>query len=71
MQKTFTLTELDCPACAERMATAIRKLPVITDANINFITRKLILTLADSADDGTLESVRKAVARVERGCTLV
>ncbi|MCE5343722.1 MAG: cation transporter [Eubacteriales bacterium] len=71
MQKTFTLTVVDCPNCAERMAKAIRKVPGVTEANINFITRKLTLQLADTVTDETLASVQKVVARMQRGCVMV
>jgi copper chaperone CopZ len=71
MQKTFTLTDVDCPTCAERMAKAIRKVPGVTGAEINFITRKLTLNLTDTATEDTIADVQKVVARTQRGCAMV
>ncbi len=71
MKKTFTLSEVDCPACAERMAAAIRRLPGINDAAINFITQKLTLETNDAAGEETIAAVRKTVARMQRGCSLL
>ncbi|HNX62553.1 MAG TPA: cation transporter, partial [Candidatus Limiplasma sp.] len=40
MKKVFQLSELDCAACADRMETAIRKLPGVTAVAVNFVTQR-------------------------------
>jgi copper chaperone CopZ len=71
MKKTFILSEVDCPACAERMAAAIRRLPGVTGAAINFVTQKLTLETDDTAGEETIDAVRKTVARMQRGCSIL
>ena len=37
MKKTFKLIDLDCAHCAAKMEEAIKKLPGVTNASVNFL----------------------------------
>ena len=41
MKKKFKMEELDCANCAAKMEAAIRKIPGVRDASMNFMTQKL------------------------------
>jgi copper chaperone CopZ len=70
MKKTFLLSALDCAACADRMETAIRRIPGVTGAQVNFVTQKLTLEADDTVFSQALEETRKIAARTVRGCLL-
>ena len=48
----------------------MRKLPGVTGASVNFVTRKLTLEADDAVFEQALESARKIAARTVRGCVL-
>ena len=58
MKKSFKLIDLDCAHCAAKMEEAIRKLPGVTNASVNFLQQKLTL---EADDDKFDEALRAAV----------
>ncbi len=70
MKKVFQLSELDCAACADRMETAIRKLPGVTAATVNFVTQRLTLEADDATFEEVVQAARKVAARTAHGCIL-
>lgn len=68
MKKSFKLENLDCAHCAAVMENRIRKIEGVYEANISFMTKRLVL----DADEGRLpEILREAGAickRVEPDC---
>ena len=50
MKKTIILEELECAHCAAKMEEAIKKIPGVEDAVMNFMMQKLTLEIADDAD---------------------
>lgn len=53
---------MTCAACAQRIEKTVRKLPGITQANVNLTTEKLFLTYDSAALP--LDSVKKAVEKI-------
>ena len=49
MKYKFTITGLDCPNCAAKLAANMQKLDGIESAKINFLTEKL--TVETSLDE--------------------
>ncbi len=43
MKKKFRLQGLDCANCGAKIENAIKKLSVVNDATVDFMTTKLIL----------------------------
>ena len=41
MKKKFKMENLDCANCAAKMEAAIKKIPGVQDASMNFMTQKL------------------------------
>ena len=71
MKHSFKLSKIDCPNCANRMEMAVSKLPFVENAEINFITKKLNIEIADEHLDNTVKEINKAVSRIEPGCKII
>lgn len=69
MRKTYKLIDLDCANCAARMEDAIRRLPGVTGASVNFLSQKMTLE-ADNIP-AILPDVVKCIHKVEPDCEVV
>ena len=58
----FTVTGLDCPNCAAKLASQIEKIDGINAAKINFLTERLTVDTELSKDEiyGKISAVAKA-----------
>ena len=43
MKKKFKLEDLDCANCAAKMEEAIKKIEGVNDANVSFMTQKMMV----------------------------
>jgi cation transport ATPase len=72
MRKTFKLEDLDCANCAAKMQEAIKKLPEIENANVNFLSQKMVIEAADTVDWSALMKEVVAVCnKVEPDCRIL
>lgn len=69
MKKKFKLTDLDCANCAAKMETAIKKLPGVHDASVNFLTQKMTIDADDV--EAVMPAVVKCCRKVEPDCQIV
>ena len=69
MKKTFKLIDLDCAHCAAKMEEAIKKLPGVTNASVNFLQQKFTLEASDDQFDEALKAAIKVCKDVEPDCT--
>ena len=70
MKKTFKLVDLDCANCAAKMEEAIKKLPGVTDASVNFLSQKLVLEAPDDSFDDIVKQMVKTCKDIEPDCTI-
>ncbi len=70
MKKTFKLTDLDCAHCAAKMEEGIRKLPGVTNVQVNFLAEKLVLEAEDERFDEVLKEAVKLCKKVEPDCEI-
>lgn len=70
MKKTFKLIDLDCAHCAAKMEEAIKKLPGVTDASVNFLSQKLTLEASDESFSDIVKQVVKICKDIEPDCTI-
>lgn len=70
MKKRFTLTDLDCAACAAKMEDAIRKIDGVNAAAVSFMTQKLTLDAEDDRFDAILDEVVRVCRKVEPDCVI-
>lgn len=71
MKKKFKLEDLDCAACAAKMEDAIKKIPGVHDANVNFIMQKMTVEADDAQFDEIMDKVQAACAKVEPDCRVI
>ena len=70
MKKTYRI-EVDCANCANKMEDAVRKLPGVAGATVNFMTQKMIIDFADGADTAAvMKQVVSACKKVEDDCEI-
>ena len=69
MKLKYTITGLDCPNCAAKLASQIESEEGIESAKINFLTEKLTVetTLDESA---ALALIRKRATAFSKGITV-
>lgn len=65
MEMVLYLKNLDCPHCAEKIRGAAEKIPFVKTAEMNFIAKKLSLTVASESDEAVLKEVTKIVSDME------
>lgn len=72
MKKKFKVENLDCAHCAAKMEDAIKKIPGVTDATMNFMMQKLTLEIADDANmEEMVEKAQEAISKVSIVCEIV
>ena len=71
MKKTFKVNDLDCAHCAAKMEEAIKKIPGVNDAAMNFLAQKLMVEAEDSQFDAIMKEVVKVCKKVETDCEIV
>ncbi len=72
MKKKFKVENLDCAHCAAKMEEAIKKIPGVEDAVMNFMMQKLTLEIADDADmNDILDKAQEAISKVSIVCEIV
>lgn len=65
MKKTFTLRDLECADCAEKMESAIGKLDGVVAVDVRFMTQKMTLEAPDDRFDDVLAQAKKVIAKIE------
>lgn len=72
MKKIYRMENVDCANCAAKMEAAIAKLAGVHQASISFLTQRLSIELADTAQ---LESVMKEAndlcRKIEPDCRIL
>lgn len=71
MKKTFKMIDLECAHCAAKMEAAIKKLPGVRDASVNFLTQKMMLDAEDEGFDAIAKEAAKICRKVEPDCRVV
>ena len=64
MKKKFKC-EIDCANCAAKVEDAIKKLPDVIDAKINFMMQKFTLEAADERFDAVLKAAIAEGKKIE------
>lgn len=71
MKKKFKMENLDCANCAAKMEDAIKRIPGVHEANMNFMTQKLTLEADDERFDEILAEAQKCCDKVDKGCRIL
>lgn len=65
MELVLYMKNLDCPNCAEKIRAETAKIPFVKEANMNFMAKKLSLTIAKESGDAVLKEVQRITASLE------
>ncbi len=65
MEMVLYMKGLDCPNCAEKIRAETEKIPFVKEANMNFMAKKLSLTVAKDSGDTVLKEVQRITASME------
>ena len=71
MKKKFKLQDLDCANCAAKMEEAIKKIPGVIDASVNFMMQKMSIEADDDRFDDIMKQVQTACSKVEPDCVIL
>ena len=71
MKKKFKLEDLDCANCAAKMEEAIKKIPGVTSASVNFLAQKMTIEAPDDQFDAIVDLACEAIAKVEPDCKVI
>lgn len=71
MKKKYKLEDLDCANCAAKMEEAIKKIPGVNDASVNFIMQKMTIDADDARFEEIMKQVVAACAKVEPECRII
>ncbi len=70
MKKTYSV-EVDCANCAAKMEEAIKKIPGVIDASVNFMMQKMTIEADDDRFDDIMKQVQTACSKVEPDCVIL
>lgn len=71
MKKKYKLQDLDCANCAQKMEDAIKKIPGVSDASVNFMTQKMSIDADDDKFDDIMKQVVDTCKKVEPDCVIL
>lgn len=69
MKKKFKC-EVDCANCAAKMEDAVKKIPGVINASVNFMTQKFMLEADDDSFDAIVEQAVAACKKIEPDCEI-
>lgn len=65
MKKIYKI-EVDCANCAAKMEEAVKKLPGVNSAVVNYLTQKMTLEFADGTDTAALtKAITKTCKKID------
>ena len=71
MKKKFKLEDLDCANCAAKMEAAIKEIPGVINASVNFLAQKMMIEVDDDQFDAIVEKAVKCISNVEPDCKVI
>ena len=71
MKKSYKMIDLECAHCAAKMEAAIKKLPGVQDASVNFLMQKLTIEGEDDRFQDIVQEAVKICKKVEPDCQVV
>ena len=71
MKKKFNLEDLDCANCAAKMEVAIKEIPGVINASVNFFAQKMMIEAPDDEFDSIVDKAVACIAKVEPDCRVI
>ena len=70
MIKKYTIKNLDCGHCAEKVERKINELASVNNCEISFLTQKIKLDIDDDKFESTMIEIEKIVKKIEPDCEI-
>ena len=70
MKKNYRLEDLDCANCAAKMEDAIKRIPGVQSASVNFLMQKLTVEAEDDKFEAVMDEVVRVAKHVEPDCRI-
>lgn len=61
----FKISGLDCASCANELEESLKKIDIIQNVAINFMTEKLIFECFEEKKEEALENIRRVIKKEE------
>lgn len=61
----FKIKNLDCPNCANALENALKKINIIDNVTINFMTQKLTFECSEENKDQALVKIKNVIKKEE------
>ena len=71
MNKKYTIKNIDCGHCAEKIESKINDLSSVNNCQINFLSQKITLDIDDDKVESAMVEINKIVKKVEPDCEIV
>ena len=71
MKKKFSIDEIDCAACAAKLEEAIKKIPGVNDAVVNFMRQTLEIDADDELFDYVMKQAQAHARKIDADCRIV
>ena len=71
MKKKFKLEDLDCANCAAKMEAAIKEIPGVLNASVNFLAQKMTIEADDDKFDDIVKKAVECISKVEPDCRVI
>ena len=69
--KIYRFTDIECPACAAKAESLIKKIKGVQGASISFFAQKVAITAEEEDFETIYPAAVAAVKKVERDCELI
>ena len=71
MKKVYMLEDLDCANCALKMEDGIKKIDGVVNAEVNFMTQKMMIETEADDQKKIMKEVVKVCRKIEPDCTIL
>ncbi|MCR5421056.1 MAG: cation transporter [Lachnospiraceae bacterium] len=71
MKKKFKMEDLECAHCAAKMEEAIKNIPGVMNASVNFLAQKMTIEAPDELFDDIVDKAVECVKKVEPDCRVL
>lgn len=65
MKKFYRLTGLCCANCAAKIERMVQKLDTVSEANLSFMTQKLIVEMQEENQEKTIDDILAIIKKIE------
>ncbi len=65
VKKDYQINDLDCALCADKLEMSLQKIPDVSSAKINLLTKRLSITVREGSDGAIWNHIEKVIQKSE------